>query len=135
MKIFSREWMEEIAKRLRESEEYQQAAKGFDSTVSYVAEPEPEKGITRQYVCGIRLPQADEIWVDEDRPADFVLSAQYGNFVKIIKGELSPTAAMMSGKLKLKGSLMKIMRYGNALNIYNRIIQSVPVEFEGDYGK
>ena len=135
MKVFSKEWMEEVAKRLRESEEYQKAAKGFDSTVGYIAEPEPEKGITKQYVCGIKLPEADEIWVDEERPTDFVLSAKYGNFVKIMKGELNPTAAMMSGKIKLKGAMMKMMRYANAVNAYNKIVQSIPAEFEGDYAK
>ena len=42
--------------------------------------------------------------------ADVTISASEENFMKIVAGELNPTAAYMSGKIKVKGDMGAAMK-------------------------
>jgi len=47
----------------------------------------------------------------QGKPAsDVELTMESGDFVKMFKGELKPTAAFMTGKLKIKGDMGKAMK-------------------------
>ena len=47
-------------------------------------------------------------------PAEFVISAPFSTWQRVIEGKLDPIQGMMMGRLKLKGDLRKIMRYPRA---------------------
>ena len=40
-----------------------------------------------------------------DAPADCVIKVSPENFMKLVKGELNPMAAVMTGKVKIKGDM------------------------------
>ena len=52
----------------------------------------------------------------EDAAADCTLSASSETFQGIIDGSVNPTAAFMTGKLKLDGDMGTAMRLGAALS-------------------
>ena len=62
---------------------------------------------------------------DEALNASFVLEAPYGNFVKILTGELDPMQAMMTRKLVVKGSMAYMMRNIPTVLDFVRCAQSV----------
>ncbi len=132
-RFLSREYIEEAARRTRESTEYQEAAKGFDDTVCFVVEPEPAKGITEKYVAGMDLPSATEVWVGEERPAGFTFSAPYGVYVEIMTGKLDPVRALTTRKLRVSGSMPKLLRYVKGTQAWIKVLQEIPTEFEGEY--
>jgi putative sterol carrier protein len=45
----------------------------------------------------------------ESKPA-FILRASYGNFCKVLLGQLDPMQAMMTRKLQITGSMAVMMR-------------------------
>jgi putative sterol carrier protein len=60
--------------------------------------------------------------------ADATISQDYDTAVALSKGELSPTAAFMSGKVKIDG-LMKVMGLQGAMGLLGSIVKSIPVEY------
>ena len=51
-----------------------------------------------------------------DDPADVIFTASVEIFEEIFNGELEPTAAFMTGKLKIDGDMGTAMRLANVFN-------------------
>lgn len=78
---------------------------GFDGTAKFVIEDE---GAVLVDGTGVREAQDDDV-------ADVVMTADADTFQEILSGDLNPTAAFMSGKLKLDGDMGTAMKLGSAL--------------------
>lgn len=52
---------------------------------------------------------------NEDKDADCVINVSQDNFVKVIKGEMNPTMAFMTGKIKLDGDMSMAMKLQSLL--------------------
>ncbi len=78
---------------------------GFDGTAKFVIEGEGAIVIDAQ---GVRA-------ADEDAEADVTLTAAADVFQAILSGETNPTAAFMSGQLRVDGDMGQAMKLGGAL--------------------
>ncbi|MCA8878429.1 MAG: SCP2 sterol-binding domain-containing protein [Rhodobacteraceae bacterium] len=76
---------------------------GFDGTARFDIEGEGSV-----YVDGAGVRASDE-------EADVVISADADTFRSIIEGDLDPTSAFMSGRLKIDGDMGQAMKLGSAL--------------------
>ncbi|PZO65496.1 MAG: sterol carrier family protein [Paracoccus denitrificans] len=76
----------------------------FDDTAKFVIEGEGAIMIDQ---AGVR---------EGDEPADVTLTANRETFEGIINGDVNPTMAYMSGKLKLDGSMGTAMKLASALS-------------------
>ncbi len=79
-------------------------AKGFDGTAKFVIEGE---GAVYIDASGARAA---------DDEADVTLTASRETFEGLISGEVNPTMAFMSGKLKVDGSMGTAMKLGALLS-------------------
>ncbi len=79
---------------------------GFDGSAKFVIEGE---GAVMVDGAGVREA------TDADT-ADVTMSAESDVFQEIMAGDLNPTAAFMSGKLKLDGDMGTAMKLGAALS-------------------
>lgn len=77
---------------------------GFDGTAKFVIEDEG----------AIMLDDAGAREGDDD--ADVTLSSDTDTFRAILGGDLDPTSAFMSGRLKIDGDMGAAMRLGTALS-------------------
>jgi putative sterol carrier protein len=78
---------------------------GFDGSAKFVIEDE---GAVMVDGAGVRAAtDADD--------ADVTMTADADTFQDILAGNLNPTAAFMSGKLKLDGDMGTAMKLGSAL--------------------
>ncbi len=68
-----------------------------------------------------------DIWPD----AEFVITADYEMFAKVSRGELRSQKALMSGKMKLKGNMIKALKLVTISDRMNNVISQVPTLFEG----
>ncbi len=132
-RFMSREYLEEAARRTRLCSQYQAAARGFDDTVCFVVEAEPTRGVPNRYVAGMDLPAAKEVFWGEERPTGFTFTAPYGHYVDIMTGKLDPVRALTSRRLKVSGSMPKLLRYVRATQEWIRLLRTIPTEFEGEY--
>lgn len=76
---------------------------GFDGSVKFTIEDEGAIMLDGE---GVRAG---------DEPADCTLSADAETFEAILSGELDPTSAFMSGRLKVDGDMGLALRLGSAL--------------------
>lgn len=79
---------------------------GFDGTAKFVIEDE---GAVLVDGTGARAATEDDV-------ADVVMTADADTFQEILSGDLNPTAAFMSGKLKLDGDMGTAMKLGAVLS-------------------
>lgn len=79
-------------------------AKGFEGTAKFVIEGEGSVYIDAD---GARADDAD---------ADVTLTASRETFEGMLSGDVNPTAAFMTGKLKVDGAMGTAMRLGALLS-------------------
>ena len=136
MIIGSKEHLLEIQKRTNENEEYLEMAKNEGrKSFTFILEPEPEKNVTDYVRIGYIENNGiiEEIWEGE-KETDFVIAGKYGQWVRILRQELSATKALTMRKIKLKkGSLVKLLRSSDSTVKWIQILASIPVEFHGNY--
>jgi len=109
----SEEWVKDFVEYLNGDNEYGRVAKKWEGDLIFDIHPEGALQETmRVYMdlwhgkCrgGCIVPKGEE------KDAKFVLTAPFGNFVRVLKGDLDPMQAMMTRKLKVKGNMAYMMR-------------------------
>jgi putative sterol carrier protein len=95
-----------------------ESPKEFFETLESRVDPAKAAGMTASYKfdidgSGSWLVDVDDGKVtvtEDDGDADCTISASSETFLKIANGEQNPTAAYMSGKLKVKGDMGQAMK-------------------------
>ena len=77
---------------------------GFDGTAKFVVEDEG----------AVMIDESGARAADED--ADVVLTADADTFRSIMDGDLNPTTAFMTGRLKVDGDMGQAMKLGSVLS-------------------
>ena len=68
--------------------------------------------------------------VEEDWPqAEFTITADYETFARISRAELKARAALMSGKMTLKGNLVKALRLAPVVDRLNEVLATIPADY------
>ena len=110
----SSEWLHGLEQKLNSDEKYAQVAKKWEGDLIFLIEPEGN--------LNERLTFYLDLWHGTCRSVDynpdpekypkpvFTLRATYNNITAILTGKLDPMTAMMTNKLKVKGSLGYMMR-------------------------
>jgi putative sterol carrier protein len=109
----SAEWMKAIKDKLNADEQYAKIAQKWEGDLRFVIEPDE---LFKETVC-VYL----DLWHGKCRDAyieaassinnpAFILKAPYGNFTKILSGEVGPMQALMTRMLRVEGSFAVLMR-------------------------
>jgi putative sterol carrier protein len=92
-------------------------------------------------------PEPLAIWLDLDRgacrdarvapaaaapPAPFVLAAEYVEWKRILRRELTPAAGLLTGRLAVTGSLAILLRHARSADALVGAIADVPTRFPDD---
>ncbi|MGD2247581.1 MAG: SCP2 sterol-binding domain-containing protein [Candidatus Methanofastidiosia archaeon] len=130
----SDEYLKEAQKRINEDSTYKDLAKTIEDTYTLVMKAEPDKGVPESVVLGFKISKGEmtDVWKG-NKKSDFTLTASYGNFVDILTGNLNITRAFVTRKLKIKGSLARLLKTSKATERFVEVLQSIPTEFEGEY--
>ena len=137
--FMSPEWVKAIHEAINSSEDYEKAAKTWEGDILFVAIDLPP-------VVSEKFGDKEKIgfWLDlwhgksrgyefvedvDSKKAEFTIIATYENWKKVVKGELNPVSGLMTRKLKVKGSLTKILRHTNAAIALLKAVQIVPTKF------
>jgi len=86
------------------------------STLSSKIDGQPFDGSVKFELVGVGAIRIDENGVSvDDSDADCTLSADAEVFQAIIEGDTNPTAAFMTGKLKVDGDMAMALKLGSML--------------------
>lgn len=73
-----------------------------------------------------------QVGIGEGWPeAEFAITADYEMFALVSQGKLRSQKALMSGKMKLKGNMIKALKLVTISDKMNKVISEVPARFEG----
>ena len=113
-KFPSPEWLQGLKEKLNSDEKYSQIARKWEGDLVIVIEP--EGNLEEQLAIYLDLWHGVCRSVDYNSGLEkypdpvFTLTANYNNIAAILTGKLDPMTAMMTNKLKVKGSLGYMMR-------------------------
>ena len=128
----SEEWLKSLEEKLNSDARYAEIAKNWEGDLFFFIEPAGNlKELLTFYL---------DLWHGTCRKVDFNprpetypnpvfrLTASYDDIAAILSGKLNPMTAMMTSKLKVKGSLGYMMRNVPTVLDFVRVAQEVTTE-------
>ena len=128
-KYLSSQWAEEAARRLK-ADLTPEKMKFLTSSMVTIYSNCPD-GASRAVFYGVVDGVVEEVslHVGELPQAEFTISGDYETFASISRAELKARSALMSGKLTLKGNLVKALRLAPVVDRLNEVLATIPTEF------
>jgi putative sterol carrier protein len=129
LKYLSPEWRDEAEKRLRE-ELSPEKMNNTSSSMSNIYLNCPD-GKERYMLFSFMDGRLEQLAIGEGTPpdAEFRISGDYDTFARISKAELGSQLALMSGKLKLKGNMVKALKLATVCDRLNKVLSGIPTDY------
>jgi len=129
IKYLSPEWRAEAETRLR-AQLTPEMMKNLTSSMLTIYHNCPD-GIDRALYYKLEDGVFNEISVREEPfpPAEFTISGDYDTFTKISRAELGSRSALMGGKLKLQGNMVKALSLASIVDRFNKILSTIECEY------
>ncbi|MHB1493545.1 MAG: SCP2 sterol-binding domain-containing protein [Thermoplasmataceae archaeon] len=132
-KFPSEEWAKAYFEKLNANSDYKDSARDWEGDITLVINEDQGlevnaylyldlyHGTCRKYIFTTDPDQIPK--------SEFTYSGKFGNWRKLINGEVDPIKGILTGKFKLKGSMSKIMRYTKAAKLMVNTASQVPSVF------
>jgi len=129
MTYLSNEWRDEAEKRIR-AELSPERMNKITSSMSNIYKNCPD-GKERYLFFNFKDGELVDLSVGEGEPpeAEYRITGDYDIFAQISRAELSSQKALMTGKLKLKGNMVKALKLASVADRLNRVISTIPAEY------
>jgi putative sterol carrier protein len=130
----SEEWVAAFIEEINKNESYRKAAAKWEGDFYFMVEP--GAGLPERVVMYVDLWHGEArggfVVTDEgEKNPEFVIKAPLATWRRVIEKKLDPIQAMITGQLKLTGTLAKIMRMPKAAAELVNCATRVPTEFPG----
>ena len=131
-KFPSDEWIKALMVEVNQSEAYRKSATKWEGDFYFICEPGP--GLAESVSLYIDLwhgeaRSAGEVASEDEKNPEFVIRAPLNTWRRVIGKKLDPIQGMITGQLKLKGTMSKIMRFPKAASELVNCATKVPTEF------
>ena len=129
IKYLSPEWTAEAETRLR-AQLTPEMMKNLTSSMLTIYHNCPD-GVDRALYYKLEDGVFTDISVREEPfpPAEFIISGDYDTFAKISRAEMGSRSALMSGKLKLQGNMVKALSLASIVDRFNKILSEIECEY------
>lgn len=130
----SEEWLQGLENKLNSDERYSEIAKNWEGDLLFFIESEGNLKENITFYLDLwhgRCRRAEYKPAPETHPNPaFTLTASYQNITGILTGALNPMTAMMTSKLKVKGSMGYMMRNVPTILDFVRVAREVTTEIQ-----
>ena len=125
----SPEWRDEVERRLKA--ELPPERMNFLTTSMVNIYRNCPDGTNKYVIYKLEEGEFTEVSVGEGEPprADFRITGSYEVFAQISRAELKAHKALMFGKLRLRGNMVKALKLASFSDRMNKVIATVPTEF------
>jgi len=128
-KYLSQEWAQEAFRRLQAelSAEKMKYVTSSMLTVYTNCPDGKQRALYYRFVNGA----IDDVSVREGEPpeAEFRIIGDYETFARISRAEIGSRGALMSGKLKLQGNMVKALSLASVVDRMNKVLATIPTEY------
>lgn len=126
-------WATALQDAINASAAYREAARAWEGDFWFIVEPAHGEAGERVHIY-VDLWHGEcrlcEIAADEGlRTPEFRISAERKNWRRVVEREIDPIRALMTGNLKLKGNMAKVMRNVKAAQELVLCAAAVPTHF------
>ena len=125
-KFLSEEWIKAYAEEWNKNEKLKNELKDFSASIKYYIEGREGDAVHLIVQNG----EAKEVGKADSKSYDFELWASVENWKKLATGDMGPKAAMLTKRLKFKGSMITAMKYMSAFEDSLRMMGKVPTDWE-----
>jgi len=131
-KFPSEEWIEIFMQELNANNNYEEAAKTWEGDFLFLIEPDADLKESATFYVDLwhgKCRGVAFLKPGEEKQAAFVYSGPYGNWKKLINKQIDPIQGLLTGKFKLKGDMVKVLRAVRAAKELVETAGKVPTEF------
>ncbi len=122
--FFTKEFFEDLAQRLNVDDEWKKKAGSLTTKIIATC---TDRDLSMMLDIQNGAITTTEVAMDE--PSDFKFEGNYEAWQKTGKGEADLQTLVMTGKIKFKGSMSKIMAMMGQLNRLVTVLREMPKEF------
>lgn len=129
MQYLTGEWRDEAERRLK-SELSPERMNHITSSMSNIYLDCPD-GKDRFLFFRFENGEFAELVLGEGEPpqAEFRVTGKYEVFARISRAELGSQRALMTGKLKLKGNMVKALKLAAIADRLNKVLSTIPAQY------
>lgn len=109
----SSEWVQAVMDKLNSDTRYADIAKNWEGDIRFVVEPDANFSESVWIYFDLwhgKCRSAQMETVDSQVKPAFILSAPYGNLIRVLEGDLDPMTALLSRKIQVHGNMAVMMR-------------------------
>lgn len=131
-KFPSQEWVDLFKDAVNQNAAYEDAAKTWEGDFIFLIEPDGALATPVAMYLDLfhgKCREAKMLATPEEKPAAFTYVGLYSNWKKLIAKEIDPIKGLLGGKFKLRGNMMKVMRYTRAAKELVETATKVPTEY------
>ncbi len=123
--FLSEEWIKKYAEEWNKNEKLKEGLKKFSASIKYYIEGSDQPPVYIKVEKG----EVKEAGLAPDIKYDFEMWATPEDWKTIATGEMGPKAAMLTKKLKFKGSMITAMKYMGAFEESLKMMSKVPTDW------
>lgn len=124
-RFLSEDWIRAYAEEWNRNEKLKSELKSFSASIKYFVEGREDQAVELIVDKGI----AKSAGSANAQKYDFELWASPENWKKLATGDMGPRAAMLTKRLKFKGSMITAMKYMSAFEESLRMMSKVPTDW------
>ena len=128
----SEEWLKTLETKINSDQRYAQIARNWEGDLFFFIEPEGNLQEPLTFYLDLWHGRCRKVEYKPQPQAHpnpaFTLTATYNNITAILSGKMNPMTAMMTSKLKVKGSMGYMMRNVPTVLDFVRVAQEVTKE-------
>lgn len=131
-KFPSEEWASEYVEKLNSNPAYQEAGKKWEGDITFIIKQ--DSVLEQDSFLYLDLLHGEcrnfKFTADESEipKSEFKYIGKYSNWMRLINKEIDPIQGILTGKFKLEGSMMKIMKFTKAAKEMVSTASSVSTE-------
>ena len=133
-KFPSEEWLQGLQAKLNTDARYHEIAKNWEGDLFFYIEPDDNLKERLTFYLDLWHGTCRNVEYQPSPEAHpnpaFTLTASYKDITSILTGKLNPMTAMMTSKLKVKGSMGYMMRNVPTVLDFVRVAQEVTTEIQ-----
>lgn len=124
-KFLSEDWIKAYMEEWNKNEKLKSDLKNFSASIKYYIEGKENNAVELIVEKGI----AQSAGKANNHKYDFELWASLENWKKLATGEMGPRAAMLTKRLKFKGSMITAMKYMTSFEESLRMMSRIPTDW------
>ena len=128
----SEEWIKLFKDAVNSNAAYEDAAKTWEGDFLFVVQPDSTLKQQSVYYVDLWHGKCRDVALlaaGDMRKTAFVYEGPYANWKKLIRKEIDPIQGLLTGKFKLKGDMLKVLRAVRAAKELVETASSVPTQF------